>query len=233
MTQTPIGDATTVVYADELSERGIQRGVEAGHTYVKLFGNDGPDIRFEARPPEPGRPVAIMGDTVDAPSADLEARVSNAAGGPYVLQLVKDGQVARTDPVAGPQATVNIPAQGPGRYRLQLMRGSAVEAVTTPIWIGPREPLRVRGIWGPRSKVRAGRVNAGCRATGTDVRECRVRVLSGGRELGRASAPVTAGRAMLKVPVGRVARLASVTLEVSALDREGRAATVTRRTRLL
>ena len=43
---SPVGQATTVVYADELSEKGIQRGVEAGHTYVKLWGNDGPDLRL-------------------------------------------------------------------------------------------------------------------------------------------------------------------------------------------
>ena len=49
------GQATTVVYADELSEQGIQRGVEAGHTYVKLFGNDGPDLRLEG-PRSSGRP---------------------------------------------------------------------------------------------------------------------------------------------------------------------------------
>ena len=139
-----------------------------------------------------------MGDTVDAPSADLEARVSNASGGPYVLQLVKDGQVARADPVAGPQATVKVPAQGPGRYRLQLMRGSAVEAVTTPIWIGPREPLRVRGIWGPRSKVRVGRVNAGL--PGHRDRRARVPRPRPARraESWAERAPVTAGRAMTR-----------------------------------
>ena len=50
---SPVGQATTVVYADELSEQGIQRGVEAGHTYVKLWGNDGPDLRFERCRPAP------------------------------------------------------------------------------------------------------------------------------------------------------------------------------------
>ena len=30
---------------------GSSSGVEAGHTYVKLFGNDGPDLRLEARVP--------------------------------------------------------------------------------------------------------------------------------------------------------------------------------------
>ena len=54
--QAPIGTATTVVYADELSEQGIARGVKAGHTYVKVFGNDGPDLRFDGAPrPAPRR----------------------------------------------------------------------------------------------------------------------------------------------------------------------------------
>ena len=48
---SPIGEATTVVFAEELSEAGVQAGVEAGHTYVKPFGQTGPDVRLEAPRP--------------------------------------------------------------------------------------------------------------------------------------------------------------------------------------
>ena len=86
--------ATTVVKADELSENAIQRGVEAGHTYVKLFGNDGPDLRFEAT--APGLAPAIMGDTLKASAAQFTAQVlgagaSAARPGLYLLLVVKDG----------------------------------------------------------------------------------------------------------------------------------------------
>src|SRR5215210_4553276 len=47
-THSPVGDPTTVLFADELSEAGIKRAIDARHTYVKMFGNDGPDLRFEA-----------------------------------------------------------------------------------------------------------------------------------------------------------------------------------------
>ena len=53
-----------MVYAEELSEQGIQRGVEAGHTYVKMFGNDGPDLRLEATVPGSPAPPGMMGDTI-------------------------------------------------------------------------------------------------------------------------------------------------------------------------
>ncbi|MDQ4041250.1 MAG: CehA/McbA family metallohydrolase, partial [Actinomycetota bacterium] len=191
VTQAPVGQATTVVYADELSERGIQRGVEAGHTYVKLFGQRGPDLRFEARVPgAPQRPVAIMGDTVDAPAADLVARVLNAGErGPYELQLLRGREVIRTQPVVGAEATLSLAGAGPGRYRLQLMRGSAVEAVSSPIWVGrPAVPLSVRAILGSHSKVRRGGAQFGCRAAGTDLRACAARVMRRGVEIasGRA-----------------------------------------------
>ena len=42
----PVGEATTVVRAPELSEDGIRCGVQADHTYVKVTGNAGPDLRF-------------------------------------------------------------------------------------------------------------------------------------------------------------------------------------------
>jgi hypothetical protein len=243
VTQTPIGQATTVVYADELSERGVQRAVEAGHTYVKLFGNGGPDVRLEARVPgAAGRPVAIMGDTVDAPSVDLSARVLNAgSGGPYELQVLRGRDVISRTPVSGPEASVSLPAMGPGRYRLQVMRGTAVETVSTPIWVGPpRRALSVRAIMGSHSKVRRGRILAGCRAAGTDVRDCTVRVLRGPVEIGSGRAAVTGGRAMVHATLtpaalGALRRARGwvpLTVEVSAVDREGHTVSVTRRTRL-
>jgi uncharacterized repeat protein (TIGR01451 family) len=140
ITQAPIGVATTAVFADELSETGVQRGVEAGHTYVKIFGNDGPDLRFEARIPGSDRPPAIMGDTVFANSVDFTARVlgagpSAARPGDYELFVIKDGEPLLAVPVTGDDFSFPFPSVGPGRYRLQLERGSAIEAVSSPIYL--------------------------------------------------------------------------------------------------
>jgi len=106
VTSAPIGQATTMVYADELSEHGIQRGVEARHTYVKVFGNDGPDLRFEARPPGATGPAAIMGDAVPGGGVQFTARVMGAGPGatrpgPYTLFVLKDGEPLLSVPVSG------------------------------------------------------------------------------------------------------------------------------------
>jgi hypothetical protein len=133
--QSPIGHATTVVFADELSEPGIKRGVRAGHTYVKLFGNDGPDLRFQATAPGSDK-VAIMGDILKSGSATFTARVIGGSS-EHQLLVVKDGQTILTVPVTSNDFTFSFPSVGAGRYRLQLQRGSAIDALCTPIFLKP------------------------------------------------------------------------------------------------
>jgi len=145
VTQAPIGEATTVVFARNLSADAIQEGVEAGHTFVKVGGNDRPDLRFEAKPASPsaaqtGGSPAIMGDTVRANAVSFKASVLGAGsvtdpGGLFQLVVVKDGLPIRTVPVTGDGFTTTFSSTGPGRYRLQLQRGSAIEAVTSPIYM--------------------------------------------------------------------------------------------------
>jgi hypothetical protein len=154
VTQSPIGQATTVVRADELSERGIGEGIRAGHTYVKVWGNDGPDLRFEARAPGSDDPPAIMGDTLEADAAELTATLLNldraraARQGPYVLSVLYDGELIATVPVppTGDRFTHRFEATEPGRYRLQVDRPltgvASIEAASTPIWLEERgEPV--------------------------------------------------------------------------------------------
>ena len=150
VTQSPIGQATTVVYADELSERGIQRGVEARHTYVKVFGNDGPDLRFEASSPAASGPPAIMGDAVPGGGVEFSARVTGAGPGAarpgsYTLYVLKDGAPLLAVPVVGDDFSFDFPEAGAGRYRLQLQRETAIEAVSSPIWVEPPGYPRPRG----------------------------------------------------------------------------------------
>ena len=63
---SPIGEGTTVVHAEELSEHGVQEAVEAGHTYVKPFGTTGPDVRLEATEAGSDGPPAIIGDSLES-----------------------------------------------------------------------------------------------------------------------------------------------------------------------
>jgi hypothetical protein len=148
VTQAPIGTATTVVHADELSEQGIARGVKAGHTYVKVFGNDGPDLRFTAT--APGAAPVIMGDTLRAQAVQFTARVLGAGPGAarpgdYELFVLKDGVPLLATPVTGDDFTFPFPGVGNGRYRLQLQRDSAIEAISTPIYVDAPSYVRPRG----------------------------------------------------------------------------------------
>jgi hypothetical protein len=139
---SPVGQATTVVYADELSEKGIQRGVQAGHTYVKLWGNDGPDLRLTA-----AGGTAIMGDTVHAgidQPVSMTARVLNldraraARTGDYELFVIRNGlpYLATPIPPIGEEFEFPFTAVGPpARYRLQVQRNTAIEAVSSPIYV--------------------------------------------------------------------------------------------------
>jgi hypothetical protein len=149
ITQSPIGQATTVVFADKLSESGIQRGVEAGHTYVKMWGNDGPDLRLEATVPGSGDPPAIIGDSVSASHVDFNARVLNldraraARPGAYTLSVLRDGAPFLVAPIppTGDEFELDFPSGGPGRYRLQVDRTltgvASIEAVSSPIYHEP------------------------------------------------------------------------------------------------
>jgi hypothetical protein len=150
-TSAPIGHATTVVFARTLSEQGIRDGVKAGHTYVKLLGNDGPDLRFEAR--TAGGTRAIMGDVLHGSSAELTARVFNLAldAEPHTLQLRRNDEVVQEVPVTGTDQTFRFRASSGARYRLQLMRGEVIVALTSPIWLErtpapgrPRLPVTMR-----------------------------------------------------------------------------------------
>lgn len=182
VTQSPIGEATTVVRAEELSEPGIECGVEAGHTYVKVTGNDGPDVRMEARPPGFRGAPAIFGDTVRAASAAFGVRVTGGSG--RTLQVVKDGEVFRTVAVSGDDFAFAFTATDPGRYRLQLQRGQTIETVSSPIYLEPGRgtvstrdctPLSVRGKARKRLRPSRQRYLTRCTASGAGLKECVVK----------------------------------------------------------
>jgi hypothetical protein len=147
VTDAPIGMATTVVHADELSEDGIRDAVEAGHTYVKMWGADGPDLRLEATVPGSSAPPAIIGDTVVANDAAFTATVRNldeamaARPGLYTLFVVRNGLPFTSAPIPPGQDEFELGfrALGPARYRLQVDRtlsGTAsIEAVSSPIYV--------------------------------------------------------------------------------------------------
>jgi hypothetical protein len=139
-TQAPIGTGTTVVYARELSEAGIRDAVRAGHAYVKVLGNAGPDLRLEGRVPGSADPPAIMGDVLKAKAVEFTAQVLNVeaedeAPGALELVVLKDGAAVESVPVAVPGVEHAFSSSGPGRYRVELRRGDALLAFSNPIYV--------------------------------------------------------------------------------------------------
>lgn len=130
--QSPLGQGTTVVYARELSEDGIRRAVQAGRAYAKLFGAGSPNLRLEARS---GRRRAIMGDALPVSSALLEARVVGGAklSEPRELILLRNGKRVTSVPVTERRFTHRFRVSSRGEYRIQVMRGDLVDALTNPI----------------------------------------------------------------------------------------------------
>ena len=147
--QAPVGTATTVVFADELSEGGIRRGVQARHTYVKLVGNKGPDVRLTANVPVKKGDSGIIGDIVRGNSADFTARVTNGVDvskpDPLLLKVVKDGVTFHTETVTSNDHVLRFRATEHGRYRLQLERGPTIEVVSSPIWFESLPPRPGKG----------------------------------------------------------------------------------------
>ncbi len=257
VTQAPIGEATTVVRAEELSDSAIECGVEAGHTYVKVTGNAGPDIRFEARPPDFTGTPAIMGDTVQARSAAFTARVTGGDG--RTLTVYRNGEAFRTVAVSGGDFSTSFDSAGPGRYRLQLQRGATIETVSSPIYLEPGpgrvaardcSPLQVRGQ--ARRRMRLGRKGAfgvRCVASGGGLRFCNVQVTTGvgrpgrrrTRVIGRRHVASTGGSRRLRVRLSRYGRRVvsrgprgrRVRLVFIASDDDGASARFERRARLV
>lgn len=154
VTQSPIGQGTTVVYADQLSEEGIERAIRLGRAYVKLWASDDPDLRLDAVTPDGLE--AMMGDPLPAAQAKFTARVLGGAKDGHSRELIvmRDGSQIASVPVRGDDFKHEFVARQPGDYRLQLQRGSAIDALTNPITLGVPLAVELRA---NRRRARAGR----------------------------------------------------------------------------
>ncbi len=199
-TDAPLGTPTTMVHADELSEQGIRRAVEAGHTFVKVTGPSAPDLRLEARPRGSGGAPKIFGDSVSANvPVDFTARVLGGSAANQ-LQIIKNGSLYAARPVTSGSFATTFASNGPGRYRLQLVQGTQTVGVSSPIYVsgsagtptggGGGSHPGGGGATGSASKFAAGfgshgpsRASRGsflmrCRARGSGRRRCRVRAVA-------------------------------------------------------
>jgi hypothetical protein len=132
-TGSPVGNARTVVYADELSEDGVRRAVQAGHAYVKVFGLSSPDIRFTGTS---GGRVAIMGDNLPDRTAKLAATITGAKG--MTLALMRDTKkIALTD-ITSNSFRYAYNAKLRGQYWLDVYEPATNvhQAIANPITVG-------------------------------------------------------------------------------------------------
>jgi hypothetical protein len=104
---------------------------------VKLFGAGSPDLRLTA---STGGKNAMMGDALEEESATFEAQVLGGATSvtPRQLVIMRDGTPFLTVPVVGQAFSFSFTSVGPGDYRIQVMRGSAIDGLTNPITLGAR-----------------------------------------------------------------------------------------------
>jgi hypothetical protein len=148
--ESPIGHATTVVYAQSLSEQDILDGVRAGHTYVKLFGNEGPDLRLDVSGDDGG--TGIMGDAIADHAATLDAMAFGLAPDDptHFLRLYRDGVQVDEALIAPPGDSHAFRAETPGRYRVQLARArppkpDLIVAITSTVFV-PEPGAALAGI---------------------------------------------------------------------------------------
>jgi hypothetical protein len=212
-TYAPVGTPATMVYADELSVAGIERGVKAGHTYVKPLGVTGPSLSLTAKDQAPGGagPV-MMGDAITGSAVRISAQ---AAGARFdkgqVLELQRDGTTVASATLTGPTASLTYDATQSGRYNLVVERAShVIEALSSPIYVtvGPATPpvlaelkLKVTGLPGNAAATHSGRLGVTVINRGGTLVGLRARLrLQHGPVVARTAGAV-------RLPASRAARL--------------------------
>ena len=119
---------------------------------MKLLGSESPDLRLEAV--GAGGASAMMGDALPGGEAQFEARV--LGGAPNVdreLLVFRDGTVIDTVPVTGDDFKHSFSASQPGEYRIQVQRGSTVDALSNPIGLDVERRAKPAGAPGARPRI--------------------------------------------------------------------------------
>jgi len=130
-TDTPIGNPTTLVLADELSEPAIMEGIRNGRTIVQLRGPDDPFVEVTMRRADGS--AAEIGDDVDG-IATVTMPVKITGGNGNFVQLWRDGVKLVQKPITSDEFQVTLtdtPGPGEFRYRVELINDSNNRIVVT------------------------------------------------------------------------------------------------------
>lgn len=148
---SPIGDPTTMVLADELSVPALVDAIRHGRTVVKLQGPSDPMVELTASQPGGTSADATVGDTLAVRSTRLSARVTGIGadptnqGMPY-LRWIKNGEsVAETAitsdpfvstlPVLAHHPENGAPASPEDRYRVEIHVDGMARTITSPLYV--------------------------------------------------------------------------------------------------
>lgn len=157
--QSPIGDPTTMVFAEELSAAAIVDAVRRGRTVVKLQGPDDPMVELTSDPP-------AEGDTVAAQRSVLRAKVTGGKGA--AIRFVHDGAplapiAIDEDPFVA-EVTADPPAEGESRWRAEVLVDDQPRTITSHLWLraGSAQPSSPSSSSGPASGASAEPDEGGC-----------------------------------------------------------------------
>ncbi len=137
---SPIGNPTTMVFAEELSVQGIVDAIRHGHTAVKLQGPGDPMVDLTAGD-------AHAGDTVKQASVTLSATVTGGIG--LKVRFVHNGTpMDPVDVTSDPFTATTVataPASGEDRWRAEVMVDADPRTVTSHLWVAPPDPPASKG----------------------------------------------------------------------------------------
>jgi MYXO-CTERM domain-containing protein len=164
--ESPLGNATTMVYAERLDVPSIVDGVHAARTVVKLQGPQDPMVVLSVD-------AELDGDTIRADTAVLTATITGADG--QHVRLVRGGNEEGLVAIAGDPAEVQwelvAPAQGQERIRAEIFVDGDRRVVTSHLWLEAGEPM-VPGTStgdGASSGATSGAVDEGTGPAATDT----------------------------------------------------------------
>ncbi|HVO30743.1 MAG TPA: CehA/McbA family metallohydrolase [bacterium] len=123
---SPIGDPTTLVYADDLSEASILAGIRAGRTVVKLQGPGDPMVELSAD-------VPFTSAISSAASATFTAHVTGGTG--QRVRFIVNGKAENVVDVTSDPFDATLHVAGPARVRAEVVVAGAARTITSHLFL--------------------------------------------------------------------------------------------------